>query len=91
MLSEGQVRLQAWVQHGFSLDDPGLGFLPVLYEGQVRVGWTWVSMGLALMSTARVSCLPVLYGCQVRVKVGRGFSMGLAHTVNLIHFLKFYK
>ena len=30
VLSEGQVRLQAWVQHGFSLNEPGLGFLPVL-------------------------------------------------------------
>ena len=44
VLSEGQVRLQAWAQHGFSLDEPGLGFLPVLYEGQVMVGWTWVSL-----------------------------------------------
>jgi len=78
VLSEGQVRLQAWVQHGFSLDEPGLGFLPVLYEGQVRVGWTWVSMGLALMSAVWVSCLLVLYEGQDRVKVGRGFSMGLA-------------
>ena len=78
VLSEGQVRLQAWVQHGFSLNEPGLGFLPVLYEGQVRVGWTWVSMGLALMSAVWVSCLLVLYEGQDRVKVGRGFSMGLA-------------
>ena len=78
VLSEGQVRLQAWAQHGFSLDEPGLGFLPVLYEGQVRVGWTWVSMGLALMSAVPVSCLLVLYEGQDRVKVGRGFSMGLA-------------
>ena len=58
VLSEGQVRLQAWVQHGFSLDEPGLGFLPVLYEGQVRVKvGRGFSMGLAQMSAARVSCL----------------------------------